>query len=418
MSIFKRILSLESQEGREFTSEIEVDEVIEATSNNDEVNETAAEIQADVASVEEAEEVIEELNEQVEENEEALETPEEVDAVDVAVSQEALHYATKRLGTSMSDMGLGVISRESAKEDSVTALRLSTEGIKEFINTVIEQIKRLMRNVGLAFKKLYVKALTVFNNTEKAAKKLRDSLKNHKDGTPTYDDETKEWFAEKFPGIIVSNDLGFTESGIKKFIAEINNISKKEKDVQTLNSEIAKLEGELVGAKDEQTIQKLKDSLKAKLDAREGAFLTLHDGGKKYTEYSIEDGDSDKKFSLKKETSEFDSADANQVKPLSKANIINILNDIIAKGNKKVYDAGKKLLDESDKEASKFYKALANSASWSTAERSEYIRYTSKMLTIGTSIVLDMILVNLRGQKNALAICSKAASKLGIEIKK
>src|SRR5574344_304959 len=120
MSIFKRTLSLESQEGGEFTPEVEVDEVIEATSDNDEVNEVAAEIQADVASVEEAEDVIEELNEQVEENEEALETPEAVEAVDVAVSQEALNYATKRLGTTMQEVGLGVISRESAKDDSVT----------------------------------------------------------------------------------------------------------------------------------------------------------------------------------------------------------------------------------------------------------------------------------------------------------
>src|SRR5574344_1013138 len=227
MSIFKRTLSLESQAGGEFTPEVVV-------------NEVASEIQADVASVEEAEDVIEELNEQVEENEEALESPEAVEAVDVAVSQEALNYATKRLGTTMQEVGLGVISRESAKDDAVTALRLSTEGIKEFINTVIEQIKRLMRNVGMAFKKLYVKALTVFNNTEKAAKKLRDSLKNHKDETPTYDEETKEWFAERFPGIIVSNGLGFSESGIRKFIADINNITKEESAVKTLNTEISK----------------------------------------------------------------------------------------------------------------------------------------------------------------------------------
>lgn len=415
MSLFKRAnLSREEfEEGQ--GNDVEV---IDAIDSNDEVNEIASDMQADVAAVEEAEDVIEELSEQVEENEAALETPEEVDAVDVAVSQEALHYATKRLGTSMSDMGLGVISRESAKDDAVTALRLSTEGVKEFINTVIEQIKRLMRNVGMAFKKLYVKALTVFNNTEKAAKKLRDSLKNHKDETPTYDEETKEWFAEKFPGIIVSNGLGFNESGIRKFIAEINDVSKKERDVKTINAEISALEANIAKSNDAKEKDKLGEKLKAKLDTRDGTFLTLHDGGKKYTEYRLEDVDSEKKFSLKKESSEFDSADANQVKPLSKTNITNILNDIVAKGNKKVYDAGKKLLDESDKEASKFYKALANSASWSTAERSEYIRYTSKMLTIGTSIVLDMILVNLRGQKNALAICSKAASKLGIEIKK
>ena len=350
MSLFKRAnLSREElEEGQ--TGDVEV---IDAIDSNDEVNEIATDMQADVAAVEEAEDVIEELSEQVEENETALETPEEVDAVDVAVSQEALHYATKRLGTTMGEMGLGVISRESAKDDSVTALRLSTEGIKEFVNTVIEQIKRLMRNVGMAFKKLYVKALTVFNNTEKAAKKLRDSLKNHKDETPTYDEETRDWFAERFPGIIVGKDsagtnLGFNEAGIKKFIADINNITKKEKDVQTLNAAIAKLEANIAKSNDATEKEKVGEKLKAKLAERDGVFLSLHDGGKKYTEYSIEDGDSEKKFSLKKETSEFDSADANQVKPLSKANITNILNDIVAKGNKKVYDAGKKLLDESD----------------------------------------------------------------------
>ena len=408
MSIFKRILSLESQEGGAFTPEVEVDEVIEATSDNDEVNEVASEIQADVASVEEAEDVIEELNEQVEENEEALETPEAVEAVDVAVSQEALNYATKRLGTTIQEVGLGVISRESAKEDSVTALRLSTEGIKEFVNTVIEQIKRLMRNVGLAFKKLYVKALTVFNNTEKAAKKLAEKVKNFTNSKKQYSDDEKKWFAERIPAIAAE---GFDKAGIEKFLTKINEPTRVTSPISVMESNVAAA----IAATEEQLAKPDFKGI-ASMANGEKAFLELSDG-KKVVSYYVENYNEPKKASYKKEAkdAEVDESKINSV--LSVSDVDAILKKLVASGNKKYYDAMKKHIDKLDQDATKSYKAIADAASWSTDARSRRIREISKGLSTATSICLDAIIYNLRGNKAVLSVASKALSLHDIKTK-
>lgn len=412
MGIFKRTLSLESREGGEFTPEVEVDEVIEATSDNDEVNEVAAEIQADVASVEEAEDVIEELNEQVEENEEALETPEAVEAVDVAVSQEALNYATKRLGTTMQEVGLGVISRESAKDDSVTALRLSTEGIKEFVNTVIEQIKRLMRNVANAFKKLYVKALTVFNNTEKAAKKLSEKIKNYEDSKKAgYSDDEKAWFASRAANIAIIN--GFSRAGIETFIAKNNSPKEVTDAISTLENSVAAA----IAAGEEQINSEAFKGLHT-VAKGEDAFLTLTDGGKKSVSYFVENFADPKKASIKKETKDADDAENKITSVLKVADVDGILKKLIANGNKKYYEVVKKHIDKLDQEATKSYKSISDAATWSTEARSRRIREISKGLSTATSICLDAIIYNLRGNKNVLNIASKALSFHEIKVTK
>lgn len=413
MSLFKRTLSREEFEG-DVTPEVEVQETVEATVENDEVNEIASDIQADVAAVEEAEDVLEELNEQVEENETALETPEAVEAVDVAVSQEALSYATKRLGTTMADMGLGVISRESAKDDSVTALRLSTEGIKEFINTVIEQIKRLMRNVGMAFKKLYVKALSVMNNTEKSAKKLSEKIKNYEDSKKTaYSNEEKQWFAGRVPGLIIEN--GFNKDGVEKFIASANK-------VEGITDSIAKMEKSIAAAVNATEDQLSSDDFKgiSSIAKGEEAFLTLTDGGKKSVEYSVTNFNEPKKASIKKEAKEADSSDAegkiNAV--LKVADVDSILKKLIANGNKKYYDTVKKHIDKLDQDATKSYKSISDAATWSTEARSRRIREISKGLSTATSICLDAIIYNLRANKNVLSVASKALSFHEIKVSK
>ena len=411
MSLFKRAnLSREEFEDGQ-TGDVEV---IEAIDNNDEVNEIASDIQADVTAVEEAEDVIEELSEQVEENETALETPEEVEAVDVAVSQEALHYATKRLGTSMNEMGLGVISRESAKDDSVTALRLSTEGIKEFVNTVIEQIKRLMRNVGMAFKKLYVKALTMFNNTEKAAKKLSEKVKNYEDSKKSvYSDEDKTWFANKAADII--NGAGFNKNSFEQNIALFN---KSDLVLTPLGRLEKAVEEAVTASEDDMTGDKFKGiSAVAKGDE---PFCYFTDGGKKYVTYVVENAEDMKKLNIKKETKEHDtSAAESKINSVLKvSDIDSIIKKLIANGNKKYYDAVKKYIDKFDQEATKSYKAISDAATWSTEARSRRIREISKGLSMGTSICLDSIIYNLRFNKNVLSVAAKALNFHEIKVSK
>lgn len=125
---------------------------IEDQDANMKTQEIRAEIEADQAAVEEAVSVIEDLDKQVNNNEALLKRPETVTDDIVAMSQEAFITTIGRLHYSKDDVK--TISIES-NLNSVEKLRLSTEGIKEFIADLFRKIKDLIMSMINKIKMLY-----------------------------------------------------------------------------------------------------------------------------------------------------------------------------------------------------------------------------------------------------------------------
>ena len=135
----------------------------------------------DLVEMEKQEEVLEGLQEQDSIIEEKLEQPEEVTPEDVVVAQEALAFALGRLCGSNEDyknFKQSVrVSYESNNNEPAAVLRsLHTEGFKEFIQRIIASINVLLLRVINWVKKLMVKIVVLFDQSEKTLKKMEEVI--------------------------------------------------------------------------------------------------------------------------------------------------------------------------------------------------------------------------------------------------
>lgn len=201
---------------------VDVSEVIAAEEDLEEFNEAADQANEDIVAIEEAETVVDELEEQVEKNEAILANPEggevvseptvdengeevpgEVTKVEpissevVQASQEAYMNSLGRLGYKFEELKSNRLSVESIVADNVTALRLSTEGIKEMISNLITKIKEIFASVGRWIKRMFAKLAAVMSGTEKAAKALLAKAKDAKGEIAIKDEGKKEQIISK-----------------------------------------------------------------------------------------------------------------------------------------------------------------------------------------------------------------------------
>lgn len=161
-------------------AEVTVSDAVESETQAIETEEEIAEVAEDIATTEEAEETADELQEQIEENEKAIENN-EVTEDTVAVAQERFYDSISNIRCLKEYSAIK--SRYSAESyaSPVEKLRLSTEGVKEFVVELIERIKLAFLKIKELIKKLYVKFVVMMTNVEKKAKALIKELDNLKD---------------------------------------------------------------------------------------------------------------------------------------------------------------------------------------------------------------------------------------------
>ena len=175
-------MEMENNEPIEEVSVAEsVQDDVDNSSDAEEFQETMVAAEEDVVEMEKQEEVLEGLQEQDSIIEEKLEQPEEVTPEDVVVAQEAFAFALGRLCSSNEDyknFKQSVrVSYESNNNEPAAVLRsLHTEGFKEFIQRIIASINALFLRVINWVKKLMVKIVILFDQSEKTLKKMEDVI--------------------------------------------------------------------------------------------------------------------------------------------------------------------------------------------------------------------------------------------------
>lgn len=161
-------------------AEITVSDAVESETQAIKTEEEVAEVAEDIATTEEAEETADELQEQIEENEKAIENN-EVTEDTVAIAQEKFYDSISNIRC-LKEYSV-IKSKYSAESyaSPVEKLRLSNEGVKEFVVELIERIKLAFLKIKELIKKLYVKFVVMMTNVEKKAKALIKELDNLKD---------------------------------------------------------------------------------------------------------------------------------------------------------------------------------------------------------------------------------------------
>jgi len=130
--------------------------------------------------------------ESIRENNERLIASGNVTSDNVVLSQESIAAVATIL-----DGEVPTISHEDIDNSPMTSLTISNEGVKDFLTKLYASIKLLFKKIGNSIKKIVVKLVVAMNGVEKAAKKLKDSLKEVGDDDTTTkkmsDKDIKTW---------------------------------------------------------------------------------------------------------------------------------------------------------------------------------------------------------------------------------
>lgn len=161
-------------EGAETTETTIADNIV-ASNDNVEINNEISSFEEQCEVFADANEVAGELQEQVEQQEEVIEeAPESVTEDTVAVAQEQFYVTISKLGDLRNYSEDGRISRELSSGTPLERLKLSTEGVKEFIGKIIDKIIAFFKKIGSFFKNLWNK---IFNSVEVKKEKANMTIK-------------------------------------------------------------------------------------------------------------------------------------------------------------------------------------------------------------------------------------------------
>lgn len=162
---------------------LDVTDVIAAEQAEAEVAELNDAIESENEVIEENQEVAEELEEVAEANETLInEAPEQVTPEQVVAAEQAFVHAIGRARLNRKEMmeirRTTAVSFESATASPLQALRVTQEGIKDFLRNLWDQIKTLIGKVIGAIQKLFQKVKVMFSGLEKKAAALKATTKN------------------------------------------------------------------------------------------------------------------------------------------------------------------------------------------------------------------------------------------------
>lgn len=161
-----------------------VEDVIEESEAVEEEANVNAEVDQNIEALETSSEEADALLDQADNNEEVIENAEasgeeESPAIDeqITASEENLKYSMIKLGY---DDGLKerISFAKEAHSSSLEKLRVSTEGVKDFILKIISTIKTLIRKIVISVQKLYAKIGFKFARYGKQLELLRERLRD------------------------------------------------------------------------------------------------------------------------------------------------------------------------------------------------------------------------------------------------
>lgn len=373
-------------------AEVTASDVVESEVQAIETEEEVAEVVSDIATTEEAEEVADELTEQVTEQEQVIKDA-EVTEDTVAVAQEQFYITISKINCLKEYSEIK--SRYSAESYStpLEKLKLSTEGVKDFVLALIERIKMAFLKIKELIKKLYLRFIVMMTNVEKKAKALTKELESV-DGSKTI--ELKDEQVDRVTNLFKC----FVAAGLVKSTKDlgkvIDKVSKVNTDLTNLANDVVSKKLDIVARKDVMTklaISKdanalyapyfVKGTLKALTKEKDGDKLVP-----KYTEISISnDGKVDKTACSITELK-------NILGKVTKSH-----SDIkgIVEAGKKAQDILYKHLDEQEKK---------NGDLEFGSKRMNLNNELKLVRRVGTNVILDIALNYIYNVKNVLSVAA------------
>ena len=164
-------------DGQGQVSETPVADQIESENSAVEINNEISTFEEHCDEVCSATEVADELQEQVDAQEEILEEkPEEVTEDTVAVAQEQFYITMSKIGSLQHYKTSGTISHEISAGTPTERLKLTCEGVKDFIEKVWEKIKAFFKKIVDWFKSILQKLGIIKNQAKKSSKDLKEEI--------------------------------------------------------------------------------------------------------------------------------------------------------------------------------------------------------------------------------------------------
>ena len=164
-------------DGQGQVSETPVADQIESENSAVEINNEISTFEEHCDEICNATEVADELQEQVDTQEEILEEkPEDVTEDTVAVAQEQFYITMSKIGSLQHYKTSGTISHEISAGTPTERLKLTCEGVKDFINTAWEKIKAFFNKIINWFKSILQKIGILKKDTEKSVETLKTDV--------------------------------------------------------------------------------------------------------------------------------------------------------------------------------------------------------------------------------------------------
>ena len=156
----------------------DITEVIDVDSNNDEINAEAAALEEDIEAMQEGTEAVGELAEQEEVNDELLESPADISPEVAKATNDAFKVTLASLSIDVRDTVYGNITYDSNRNEPIEVVRITNDGVKDFMSKLKEHIIAFFRAIKAKLQKLIAKLFIMFSDVSKKAEALLKEYKN------------------------------------------------------------------------------------------------------------------------------------------------------------------------------------------------------------------------------------------------
>ena len=217
----------------------DITEVIDVDTNNDEINAEAVSIEEDLEAMQDGTEAVGELAEQESVNDELLESPGDISPEVAKATNDAFKVTLAGLAIDVRDTVYGNITYDSNRNEPIEVVRITNDGVKDFLSKIKEHIIAFFRTVKAKLQKLIAKFFIMFSDVSKKGEALHKQLKNKLDrlknkqtskGNKAEIDvknhETKIRIIEYMPMIFFSNSNASSNGtvAIKTIVEDVGNL--------------------------------------------------------------------------------------------------------------------------------------------------------------------------------------------------
>ena len=159
----------------------DITEVIDVDTNNDEINAEAVSIEEDLEAMQDGTEAVGELAEQESVNDELLESPGDISPEVAKATNDAFKVTLAGLAIDVRDTVYGNITYDSNRNEPIEVVRITNDGVKDFMSKIKEHIIAFFRTIKAKLQKLIAKLFIMFSDVSKKGEALHKQLKNKLD---------------------------------------------------------------------------------------------------------------------------------------------------------------------------------------------------------------------------------------------